>query len=120
MPDDHFKASRLTEEGLDAFRDLVDKSRSGVLDQRPSVDRERRRILNSRACFRTINNAPKVDGFTTLTTRQLKNATTNNTVAAAAGDSTERPRAAFMAASTGMPMPANTIMNAYCAILRSP
>ena len=70
MPDDHFKASRLTEAGLDAFRDLVDKSRSGVLDRKPSIDSARRQLLKSKACTKTINGAPSVDGFKTFGTRR--------------------------------------------------
>ena len=70
MADDQFKVSRLTEDGIQAFCGLIVRSREGVLTGRESIDRERRRILKSKANVRSLGNGPPVNGLMAIPTRR--------------------------------------------------
>ncbi len=70
MADDRFKVSRLTEDGIQAFRRLINHSREGVLTGRESIDRERRRILKSKANVRSLRNGALVNGLMAIPTRR--------------------------------------------------
>jgi hypothetical protein len=64
-------------------------------------------------CLGAVANRARPWGpVVTATTKEIASATAKSTVAAAAGDPTCLPKAEFIAANSGMPMPAISMISA--------